>query len=148
LVGLVLSFALAIGMAQVSDTYRDVPLVLYFQQMYEDFLNNRALVRSAAITRLIRQSEPKVYVDGLLAAPLEYGPAGRMDVRLPGDGVYSLVLFAARRLRADGIPTGWVLAGKAHENLVEFEAGGRRIRIECNRPIVDSDHPVSVMRRQ
>jgi hypothetical protein len=52
-----------------------------------------------------------------------------------------------RSHRADGEPTGWVEAGRIHGNVIEFQAGSKQVRIECDRPIVDSDRPVFVMRR-
>jgi hypothetical protein len=31
--------------------------------------------------------------------------------------------------------------------VIEFQAGGKQVRIECNQAIVDSDRPVFTMRR-
>jgi len=33
-------------------------------------------------------------------------------------------------------------------NVIEFRTGGKQVRIECNKPIVDSDRPVFAIRRQ
>jgi len=59
---------------------------------------------------------------------------------VPGDGVYSIIFYPA------GL-TGWVEAGRIRRDVIEFQAGGKQVRIECNRPIVDSEHPVFAMRR-
>ena len=64
-----------------------------------------------------------------------------MAVQVPGEGVYWITFFR-RRL------TGWVEAGRIHGSVIEFQADGKQVRIECSRPIVDSDRPVFVMRRR
>jgi hypothetical protein len=78
----------------------------------------------------------------MLAAPLEYGPAARIDVEVPGDGVYSVVFYSVVAGRA-----GWVRAGRIHGSVIEFPAGTRQVRIVCDQPIVDTDRPVFVRRR-
>jgi hypothetical protein len=95
----------------------------------------------------IRESQPKVYVNGQLVAPLQYGPAARMDVHVLGEGVFSITSYPMGSHRADGGLTGWVEAGRIHGNVIEFQAGGKQVRIECDKPIVDSDRPVFAMRR-
>ena len=95
----------------------------------------------------IRQSEPKVYVDGQLVAPLVYGPGASMNVKVPEDGVYVITSYPMPSHRADGGLTGWAEAGRMHGNVIEFQAGCKQVRIECNKPIVDSDRPVFAMRR-
>jgi hypothetical protein len=147
-VGLATTVALGVGMAQNIDSLGDSALVRILTQMYENFLEAREARRAASIVATIRQSEPKVYVDGRLVAPLEYGPAARMDVQVPGDGMYSIISYRfMKRQTADGRPTGWVEAGHIHGNVIEFQAGGKQVRIECNKPIVDRDRPVFATRR-
>jgi hypothetical protein len=142
------SFALIAALAQTSDSYRDFPLVGILSRLYENFREGREAGRAASITARIRQSDPRVYVDGQLVAPLQYGPAATMDVQVPGEGVYSLTPYRfMQRQAADGRLTGWVEAGYMHDNAIEFEAGVKQVRIECNKPIVDSDRPVFAMRR-
>jgi hypothetical protein len=70
-----------------------------------------------------------------------------MDVQVPGEGVYSIISYPMRSHRADGGLTGWVEAGRIHGNVIEFQAGGAQVRIECDKPIVDSDRPVFALRR-
>jgi len=59
---------------------------------------------------------------------------------VPGEGVYSIISIPGL--------TGWVEAGHIHGNVIEFQAGGKQVRIECNRLLVDSDPPVFTKRRQ
>ena len=79
----------------------------------------------------IRQSDPRVYADGQLLPPLEYGHAATMVVRVPGEGVYSIISYP-------GGLTGWVEAGHIHGSVIEFKAGSRQIRIEYNKSVVGS----------
>lgn len=140
---------LAIGQAaQSSDSYRDLPVVRLVYRVYENFLQGREARRDERIVAKIRQSEPKVYVDGRVVSPLHYAPATTMDVLVPGEGLYSISLYRYMELlTADGRPTGWVAAGHVHANMIEFQAGRKQVRIVCNQPIVDSDRPVFAMRR-
>jgi len=137
----ILTVALA-GMAQTGADSRDNPLVGVLTHLYSHFLRGLELRRGASIANQIRQSNPRVYVDGQAAAPLEYAPASRMDVQVPGEGVFSLVPY---RMPPDS--GGWIEAGRIHENAIEFRARGRRVRIVCDKPIVDSDLPVFVRQR-
>ena len=141
------SVMLAIGMGQSSGNPWDFRVVSVLNQLYENFLNGLAAWQSTSIVAQIRQSEPKVYVEGQLVAPLAYGPAARMDVQVPGDGVYFITSYPMPRRQADGRPTGWVEAGHIHGNVIEFQAGSKQVRIECNKPIVDADRPVFALRR-
>lgn len=103
--------------------------------------------RVESIVAKIKQSDPKVYVDGSLMAPLEYGPAKTMNVLVPEEGLYSISLYRYTGLRtAGGRPTGWVEAGHIHGNEIEFRAGSKQVRIECNETIVDADRPVFARR--
>lgn len=134
------SATLAIGMEQSGQNSWNFGLVRAFNRVYESVIEGFEAWRATAIVARIRQSEPKVYVDGQLAAPLEYGHAATMDVRVPGEGVYSIIAYPARL-------TGWVEAGRIHANTIEFQAGGKQVRIECTQPIVESDRPVLARRR-
>jgi hypothetical protein len=144
----VASIALAFGMAQTSESQGSYRIVRILDALYNHLLGGIEAHQASRIVAQVRQSAPKVYVDGQLVAPLEYGPATRMDVQVPGDGVYSIMVYRFMQSQtADGIPTGWVAAGQIHGSVIEFQAGGRQVRIECNQPIVDSDRPVFVRRR-
>lgn len=134
-----------------SDSYAvaDSPIVRFLNHLYGNLLEGGEVRRVEGIVAKIKQSDPKVYVDGSLMAPLEYGPAKTMSVLVPQEGLYSISLYRYMRLRtADGRPTGWVEAGHIHGNEIEFQAGSKQVRIECSQPIVDSDGPVFAMRRQ
>jgi hypothetical protein len=147
LVTAVVSVTLAIGMGRSGENPRDFKIVRVVNQLYENFLGGLGAWRASSIVAQIRQSEPKVYVDGQLVAPLKYGPAATMDVQVPGEGVYSITSYPMPSHRADGGLTGWVEAGSIHGNLIEFQAGGKRVHIECSKPIVDFDRPVFARRR-
>jgi hypothetical protein len=136
----VASATLAIGMEQSGENPWDFRLVRVLNRLYEGAVEGFEAWRATSIVAQIRHSEPKVYVDGQLVAPLEYGPAARMDVQVPGEGVYSIISYP-------GGLTGWVEAGHIHGSVIEFRAGSKQVRIDCNKPIVDSDRPVFAMRR-
>jgi len=147
LVIVVASAALAIGMEQSEANPWDFQLVRVLNRLYEGFMEGLEARQAPYIRDQIRRSQPKVYVNGQLGAPLQYGPAAHMDVQVPGEGVYSIISYPMRSHRADGGLTGWVEAGRIHGNVIEFQAGGAQVRIECDKPIVDSDHPVFALRR-
>jgi hypothetical protein len=147
LVFVVASAALAIGMEQSELNPWDFQFVRVLNRIYEGFMESFEARRATYIRDQIRQSQPKVYVNGHLVAALQYGPAASMDVQVPGEGVYSIISYPMRSQRADGGPTGWVEAGRIHGNVIEFHAGSNQVRIECDRSIVDSDRPVFATRR-
>jgi hypothetical protein len=143
----VASVTLAVGMGQSGENPWDIRVVRVLNQLYENSLEGLEAWQATSIVAQVRQSEPKVYVDGQLVAPLKYGHAASMDVQVPGDGVYSIISYPIPSHRADGGLTGWVEAGQIHGNVIEFRAGSKQVRIECNKPIVDSDRPVFAMHR-
>jgi hypothetical protein len=149
LVIVVASAALAIGMEQSEANPWDFQLVRVLNRFYENFMLTLEIRQATYIRDQIRQSEPKVYVNGQLGAPLQYGLGARTDVQVPGEGVYSISIssYPMRSHRADGGLTGWVEAGRIHGNVIEFQAGSKQVRIECDKPIVDSDRPVFALRR-
>ncbi|HEY2014134.1 MAG TPA: hypothetical protein VGH38_11580 [Bryobacteraceae bacterium] len=136
----VASATLAIGLEQSGENPGDFRIVRVLNRLYENLMEGLETRRLPIIVAHIRQSEPKVYVDGELAGQLEYGPAATMNVQVPGEGLYSITLYR-------GGLTGWTEAGHLHGNAIEFRAGAKQVRIECNRPIADSDRPVFAMRR-
>jgi hypothetical protein len=136
----VASVTLAFGMAQSDWRPLKDPLIRALTHLYEGLAEGIEAWRAPGIVAQIRRSEPKVYVDGQLAPPLKYGPAATIDVQVPGEGVYSFISFR-------GGASGWTEAGRIHGKIIEFLAGGRQVRVECNSPIVDSDRPVFVRRR-
>jgi hypothetical protein len=148
LVAAAASFLLAMGMQQSGANPEDFRLVRFVNEFFESFREGIEVWRATTIVAQIRQSDPKVYVDGELAAPLKYGPAARMDVQVPGEGVFSIISYPMPIHRADGELTGWVEAGLIHRNVIEFQAGSKRVRIECNKPIAGSDHSVFALHRQ
>ena len=141
----VASVTLAVGMEQSGANpwdFRFTRVLNHLNHLYQGLMESFEPRMARSIVAEIRQSEPKVYVDGQLGATLEYDHAATMNVQVPGDGVYSIMSISSR-----GGLTGWVEAGRIHGNVVEFKAGGRQIRIECNKAIVDADRPVLVRRR-
>jgi hypothetical protein len=145
---LTIGLAGAVAIAQSNQTLADLPVIRSLTDLYQNFVEARQAVRAKEIVERIAGSSPKVFVDGRLVAPLAFGPAATMDVQIPGDGVYSVTMFPiSERRAADDRPTGWVEAGRISGNLIEFRAGGKSVRIECNKPLVDRDGPVFAMRR-
>lgn len=100
--------------------------------------------RAAFLRSAIRQSQPKVYIDGQPAAPPEYRGGSTVVVKIPGEGVYAVLLFRHMDLLSpfQGF-SGWTKAGIFHHNIIEFEAGDKQVRIECGSSI-DEDMPVFV----
>jgi len=146
LVAAVASITLAVGMGQSGRNPADNPLIGILNHMYEHVLFVMETWRAKSIVDHIRQSDPKVYVDGQLVGPLEYGPAATMRVDVPGDGTYSLTSYPVSRQDAAGRPTGWTEAGQIQGDRIEFQAGSRQVRIKCNRPITDSELPIFARR--
>jgi hypothetical protein len=146
---LLLSAALAIGMGQqVRESRLDLPILGFLNQIYTNWMQGREAARASRMVHNIMRSDPKVYVDGQLAAPLKYGLASTMMVQIPGNGSYTVALYRyMEQRRADGAPTGWFEAGRVHGNVIEFRAAGKQVRIECRSPIVDEDSPVFAIRR-
>ena len=143
------TIALAVALAQSNENRWDLPVVRFVTDIYDEFMQSQDARRSAAIARVIRDSEPRTYVDGQLVAPPEYFGGARLDVQVPGEGMYSITAYRFTQLKnAAGKPTGWAEAGRIHDNLIEFQAGGKQVRIECNKPIVDSDRPVFVRQQR
>lgn len=140
--------ALGAALARNSENRWDLPIVQFLNEVYGKFIQGRQAQRAAGIAQAIRDSDPKMYVDGQLAAPPDYAHAVALDMQVPGDGEYSITFYSfVARQTADGRPTGWVEAGRIHDNVIEFQAGARRVRIECNKQIVDQDRPVFVLHR-
>jgi len=139
------SAALVVGMEQSEGSPWASGFVRGLDRFYENLIEGFEIWRVTKIVTQIRQSEPKVYVNGQLVAPLAYGHGASMDVQVPGEGVYSITLLLGRS--ADGGLNGWAEAGHIHGNVIEFQAGSKQVRIVCTRPIVNFDRPIFVMRR-
>jgi hypothetical protein len=138
----VASATLAIGLGQSPDNPWQWPI--QFTRLYDRLSNglNDWLIQSidtwqaGEIRNRVRQSDPKVYVDEQLVSPPSFGHPPKISVLVPGEGVYSII-------SVPGI-AGWVENGRIHGNVIEFKAGNKQVRIECNKPIVQSDLPVFV----
>lgn len=141
------SATLAIGMEQSDANPWDFRLVRALNHLYEGFMEGLEARRATTLVAQIRQSEPKVYVDGQLVAPLKYGLAATMDVQVPGEGVYSIIFYPMVVRDSSGHVTGWAEAGHIRGSVIEFQAGGKQVRIECNKAIVDSDRPIFARHR-
>jgi hypothetical protein len=94
------------------------------------------------IMSAFRHSNPKIYVDGELRSDAEFGGSGvAVWVRLPGEGKYFVAL---RRTIIEGPvpPRAGVFDGHA----LDFQAGGRHVRIESNGTYGFHEHlPLYVM---
>jgi hypothetical protein len=142
-----ISAALAVAMAESTAGNWDLALGRILGRLYEEFVKGQEASRTEEIVAKIRQSQPRVYVDGELAAPLEYGHAASLVIQVPGEGVYSVLFYRYIDQRtADGRPTGWIEAGYIRRNMIEIRVGSRRVRIECNQAITDTDGPVFTRR--
>jgi hypothetical protein len=152
---LAIALAGALAVAQSSDGLSESPVAHILHHLYVISFQLRSLFgaftdaeRAKIIANKIADSDPKVFVDGRLAAPLEFGPAATMIVKIPGNGVYSITSYPVAEPTADGGPSGWVETGRIVGNVIQFRAGGKQVLIECNKPIVDRDHPLFVMHHQ
>jgi len=78
------------------------------------------------VVRAFRESNPSIYVDGELRGDVEFGGSGvGVWVRMPGEGKY---LVGLRRTAFEGtVPPR---AGRFDGHALEFQAGGRTVRIE------------------
>jgi len=78
------------------------------------------------IVLAFRKSNPSIYVDGELRSDVEFGGSGvGVWVRIPGEGKY---LVGLRRTAFEGtVPPR---AGRFDGHVLEFQAGGRTVRIE------------------
>jgi hypothetical protein len=150
LVALLGSVVLAMSMTQARDTHSGILLEIVNRARgawFEYFVQPREAERAARIVAKIRQSKPKVYLNGKLAGALEYS-ADSMTVHVP-DGVYSLTLYPyIGQENADGQATGQSEAGHIHGKLIEFQAGSQRVRIECDEALVERDRGVFIRRLQ
>jgi hypothetical protein len=151
LAALIGSVVLTVAIAQNRDTGSGILIEIVSQARMtfaEYFLQPREAERAAGIVAKIRQSNPKVYINGELAGPLEYGTAGSIKVRLP-DGIYSLMLYRSTgHESADGRLAGWLEAGHIHGKSIEFEADSQRVRIECDEDLVERERGVFIRRIQ
>jgi hypothetical protein len=94
------------------------------------------------IVLAFRRSNPSIYVDGELRSDVEFGGSGvGVWVRIPGEGKY---LVALRRTAFEGtVPPR---AGRFDGHVLEFQAGGRTVRIESTGTYgFHERHPVYVM---
>jgi len=128
------SATLAISLGQSADN--QLPFQFRFSRLYDWLIQSIDIWRAGEIRDRVRQSDPKVYVDEQLVSPPSYGPAAKISVLVPGEGVYSII-------SVPGV-AGWVENGRIHGSVIEFKAGNKQVRIECNKTIVQSDEPVFV----
>jgi hypothetical protein len=142
----VASVTLAVATEQGSGNSGMDYLVSRLRRVYHGFVLSIELRQCTAIMVRFKQSDPKVYVDGQPAAPPTYKGAASLWVDVPAGGEYGAVLFSPELL--DGAAKGFIEAGTLHQNVLEFQAGGKQVRIVCNRPVVDADRPVYVTHRR
>jgi hypothetical protein len=84
---------------------------------------------TAHVFSAFRGSNLKVYVDGQLVPEAECGGEGAMMwVQLPGEAKYEVALRPPETRPA-------VSAGRFHGHNLEFQAGGRSVRVEADRSV-------------
>lgn len=140
LAGVAASLTLVIGLSKAADDSSDFSLASLFEHVYDHIMDAVDAHQTVAIVARVQQSQPKVFVDGQPAPPLEYGRTRTIIVDVPGDGAYSIISLHRK-------PSGWIEAGRIHGNAIEFQAGSKQVRIECTQPITDSDRAVFIRRR-
>jgi hypothetical protein len=136
----VASVALALGMEQTGASPWDFRVGQAFTGVYEHIRHMVDIHHASYTVGIVRNSQPKVYVNGQLAGSLQFKHATRIDVDVPGEGVFSVVLVPGLE--------GFTEAGTIHGNVIEFQAGSKQVRIECNSQLVHSERPVSVRMRR
>jgi hypothetical protein len=133
------SAAVAVGMQQSGGDASNFRLARLVDHVYHGFIDGIEALQATAMMHRIQQSEPRLYMDGQPGAPLEYGHAGTLTLRVPGSGVYSVSAYPRR------LP-GWEEVGGIHGSAIEFQLAGTQVRIECNRVIAEPDRPVFARR--
>lgn len=139
------TLGLTIAIAQTGEGHGDVVMHVV-DHVYTVFIFTVDSHRASLIRNEIRESQPRVYVDDRLADPLEYRGGATLVVHVPGAGVYAASMIRYVDRFSPGRGQGWVKAGRAHDNLIEFEADGHSVRIECNRPLAAGGLPVYIRR--
>jgi hypothetical protein len=142
---LIITLVGAIAIAQGRETLSDLPGIRTLNDLFQNFLEKRQGGRAAGIVAKIAESEPKVFVDGQPAPPLELGPSATINVEIPGEGVFSVTLYPVAD-RTDMHASEWAEAGHIRGNVIEFQAGSKQVRIECNARIIERDRPVFARR--
>lgn len=134
------SVTLAVATEQSADTSWGgvfAPLRRLFNGIVEGIEARQA----SAMMQQARLADPRVYVDGELQTnPPAFGHAGSVQVQVPGDGLYWLMLFRPSEIVAGQ----WGQTGKLHGNILEFQAGKRHVRIVFDKSLANSDWPVYV----
>lgn len=114
---------LVIGLQRVHADVSDLPVVGFASRMYHNVVLTFEIWQVRSLVTQIRNSNPKVYVDGQPAGPLLYGPAATMEVDVPGVGVYRITPMRGLK--------GWTIAGEIQGNAIVFQVERRQVRIEC-----------------
>jgi hypothetical protein len=134
LIAAVVSVTLAIGMEQTGASPWDFRMGDAFTGWFDHIMQAIEMHHAVYKVGKVRNSDPRVYVNGTLAGSIQFKPATRMDVDVPGEGVYSIMLVRGLK--------GFTESGTIHDNVIEFLAGSKHVRIECNSPLVQSERPV------
>ncbi len=132
--------ALAVGMEQSGGALADSSVVRLLGDFCDHIMQALEAHRMAAMVWWIRQSEPRTFVDGKPAPPIEFRHPTVFDVQIPGDGIY-FIAISGRALQ------GWQQAGRIHGSTIEFQAGIHHVVIQCSHPLTSSEMPVLVRRR-
>ena len=135
LVGVVACATLAVGMEQSSGSSSLDFLFMPIRRLVTGVIEGIAIRQAAAIRNQIRDADPKVFVDGQPAGSITYKGGATMWIEVPGDGTFVIAMYPPHQ-------GGWVEAGRLHDRVLEFQAGSKQVRIECNKSVVDADHAV------
>lgn len=135
----VASVVLAVGMAQTASDLAPYDILSVVRGWYDAFRFGFEAHRYGALAIQIRDSHPRVTIDGQPAV-LEYREGMVFQLDVPGDGAYLVTA-------GDFGEKGWTRAGRIDGSALRFDAGAHHVIVECGEPLMISDAPVFVRRR-
>ncbi len=130
-----IALTMTIATGQTESTGLDA-LIAFLQHVYNSIVDTH--VQSAIMVR-IRESHPKVFIDGQPSPPPVAMRGASFVIHVPGDAFYQVVLFHDDSGR-------WTETGAIHGNILTFQAGERQVRIVCDKNLVDADRRVYTRR--
>jgi hypothetical protein len=140
LVAALASGVIAVGMQQITVGLSSHHILEVFSGWYDAFVFGLQAHRYATLAIQIRDSDPRVTIDGQPGPPLRPGHAMSFELDIPGDGVYSIVA-------GDLGEKGWTRAGRVEGSALRFDAGSHHVVVECGERLLIGDAPVLVRRR-
>jgi hypothetical protein len=130
---------LAVGMQQSSSA----PFYIFerLRELVSPFFDGLRFYRLSEVLVRVRDSNPQVFVDGVPAPQPLRIMGSHIAIEIPGDGIYQVMLVAPASIE------GLTQTGHVRGNVLDFQAGGRHVRIVCNQPVTDRDNPIYVRRQ-